>query len=46
MHDRAERIGASFTLITEIGRVTEIVVLWMSDPGRAKLKISDPKTSL
>jgi signal transduction histidine kinase len=28
MHDRADRIGASFTLITEAGRGTEIVVLW------------------
>lgn len=32
MHDRAERIGASFTLITEAGRGTEIVVLWLADP--------------
>jgi signal transduction histidine kinase len=32
MHDRAERIGASFTLITENDRGTEIVVLWMRDP--------------
>lgn len=31
MHDRAERIGASFTLITEAGRGTEVVVLWASD---------------
>lgn len=28
MHDRAERVGATFTLITEVGRGTEIVVLW------------------
>jgi signal transduction histidine kinase len=29
MHERAERIGASFTLITECGRGTEIIVSWM-----------------
>jgi signal transduction histidine kinase len=28
MHDRADRIGASFTLITEAGQGTEIIVLW------------------
>ena len=32
MHDRAERIGASFTLITEIGFGTEIVVVCESAP--------------
>jgi signal transduction histidine kinase len=31
MQDRAERIGASFTLVTESGRGTEIIVLWMDD---------------
>jgi signal transduction histidine kinase len=28
MHERAERIGATFTLITESGQGTEIIVLW------------------
>lgn len=31
MHDRAERIGASFTLITEAGRGTEVVIQWSTD---------------
>jgi signal transduction histidine kinase len=30
MHERAERIGATFTLITESGQGTEVIVLWMS----------------
>jgi signal transduction histidine kinase len=38
MHERAERIGASFTLITESGRGTEIVVLWLTDRARAGLE--------
>jgi signal transduction histidine kinase len=33
MHDRADRVGASFTLITEPGRGTEIVVLWTIAPS-------------
>jgi signal transduction histidine kinase len=43
MHDRAERIGASFTLITENGRGTEIVVLWMADPLQAGLETRDSR---
>jgi signal transduction histidine kinase len=31
MHERAERIGATFTLITESGQGTEVIVLWMSE---------------
>lgn len=31
MHERAERIGATFTLITEEGQGTEMVAVWM--PG-------------
>ena len=31
MHERAERIGATFTLITECSRGTEIVVSWMPE---------------
>jgi signal transduction histidine kinase len=34
MHDRAERIGASFTLVTESGRGTEIIVLWTHEPPK------------
>jgi signal transduction histidine kinase len=30
MHERAERIGATFTLITESGQGTEVIVLWTS----------------
>jgi signal transduction histidine kinase len=30
MHERAERIGATFTLITETGQGTEVIVLWTS----------------
>src|ERR1700758_234760 len=30
MHERAERIGASFTLVTESGQGTEVIVLWTS----------------
>lgn len=30
MHERAERIGATFTLITESGEGTEVIVLWTS----------------
>ena len=41
MHDRAERIGARFTLITEAGRGTEIVVLWLADPTTVGLAIND-----
>ena len=31
MHERAERIGATFTLVTESGQGTEVIVLWMSE---------------
>jgi signal transduction histidine kinase len=31
MHERAERIGATFTLITESGQGTQVIVLWMSE---------------
>jgi signal transduction histidine kinase len=31
MHERAERIGATFTLITESGQGTEVIVLWTSE---------------
>lgn len=43
MHERAERIGATFTLVTESGQGTEVIVLWMSEgantgPGTNRLK--------
>src|SRR5258708_4027687 len=31
MHERAERIGATFTLVTASGQGTEVIVLWMSE---------------
>jgi signal transduction histidine kinase len=43
MHDRAERIGASFTLITESGRGTEIVVLWTANPTHAGPQTNEPQ---
>lgn len=41
MQDRAERLGASFTLITESGRGTEIIVVWTSDPNPADAATHD-----
>lgn len=46
MYERAERIGASFTLITESGRGTEIVILWMADPAQAGLEPSENEKAL
>ena len=41
MHERAERIGARFTLITECGRGTEIVVSWLPDAADAGRQTND-----
>jgi signal transduction histidine kinase len=46
MHDRAERIGASFTLITEEGRGTEIVVVWLASPAQRASKSAAPESLL
>ena len=46
MQERADRIGASFTLITEAGRGTEIVVLWKTKPAHPSPETGATKPDL
>jgi hypothetical protein len=46
MHERAERIGATFTLITESGQGTEVIVLWMSEDANTGTETNRLKETL